>query len=82
MIDSYNHLKDNPLTEQEGGNHYKSFVIQPVEFAMLNGLDACQANIVKYVCRYKDKNGVADLLKAKHYVDLLIYFYEKENKSD
>lgn len=59
---------------QVGGNHYKQFKIQPIEFCMKNGLNACQTNIVKYICRYKDKNGKEDLLKALHYVGLLEQF--------
>lgn len=57
---------------QVGGNHYKDMVIQPIEFTMKNNLNFCQGNIVKYVTRYKHKNGIEDLKKAKHYIDLLI----------
>lgn len=63
-----------PLDVQEGGSHYKNYKVQPVEFAMINGLDLCQANVVKYVCRFRDKGGKEDLMKAKHYIDLLIHF--------
>lgn len=64
----------DPLDKQVGGSHYKGYTIQPVEFAMSNNLNLCQANVVKYVCRYKDKGGLDDLLKAIHYVELLIKF--------
>ena len=37
-----------------------------------NGLGYCEANIVKYVSRWRGKNGLEDLLKARHYIDLLI----------
>lgn len=67
------------LDVQVGGNHYKKYKIQPVEFSMANNLNYCQANIVKYVVRYKDKNGIEDLEKAKHYIDLLI---ELENNAE
>jgi hypothetical protein len=60
------------LEVQVGGNHYKDMKIQPIEFIMKNDLNFCQGNIVKYVTRYKHKNGIEDLKKAKHYVDLLI----------
>lgn len=59
---------------QEGGTHYKHYEIQPVEFAMRNKLDLCQANIVKYTVRFRDKGGKEDLLKARHYIDLLIEY--------
>lgn len=63
---------NNPLQTQVGGNHYKDFKIQPVEFIHANGLDFLQGNIIKYTMRHKEKNGKQDLLKARHYLDLLI----------
>lgn len=60
--------------KQIGGNHYKNYEIQPVEFAMKNNLNLCQANVVKYIVRYKDKGGREDLLKARHYIDLLLEY--------
>ena len=56
---------------QVGGDHYKKMKIQPIDFIMANELDYCQANVIKYVCRYEDKNGVEDLDKAMHYLQLL-----------
>ena len=64
--------KHNPLQIQIGGNHYKNYKIQPVEFCQLNRIPYCEANIIKYACRWKDKGGIKDLEKIKHYVDLLI----------
>ncbi len=63
---------NDPLQTQVGGNHYKDFKIQPVEFIHANGLDFLQGNIIKYTMRHKNKNGKQDLLKARHYLDLLI----------
>lgn len=65
-------VKDNPLDKQVGGNHYKDMAIQPVEFIERNGLGFCVGNCIKYLCRHKRKNGKEDLLKAKHFIDLLI----------
>jgi hypothetical protein len=31
-----------------------------------------EGNVIKYVSRWRKKNGIADLEKAKHYIDLLI----------
>lgn len=62
---------------QVGGNHYKDFAIQPLEFIVANNLDFVQGNVVKYVVRYKTKNGLEDLKKARHYIDLLIELEEK-----
>jgi hypothetical protein len=66
------------LSEQIGGNHYKQFKIQPVEYIHANGLGFCQGNVIKYVTRYKDKGGVSDLEKAKHFIDLLIELEKRE----
>lgn len=65
---------------QIGGSHYKDMMIQPTEFIHKNNLSFIQGNIIKYVCRYKFKNGVEDLEKAKHYIDLLIEFEKEEIK--
>ena len=69
------------LETQIGGNHYKDMVIQPLEFIMANNLPYCEANIIKYVCRYKSKNGLQDLLKAKHYLDILIEHEQRRIES-
>lgn len=63
---------DNALSRQVDGGHYVSFPIQPVEFITKNHIGFCEGNVIKYVCRWRDKNGVRDLEKAKHYIDLLI----------
>jgi hypothetical protein len=62
----------NPLKSQVGGQHYSKMKIQPVEFITKNDLSYLQGNVIKYICRYKDKNGKEDLEKIKHYVDLII----------
>ncbi|WP_444939058.1 hypothetical protein [Microbulbifer sp. JMSA002] len=56
---------------QEGGSHYKKLAIQPMQYSMANGLDACQHTIVKYVTRHEDKAGIADLRKARHTLEIL-----------
>lgn len=60
------------MARQEGGAHYKGYAIQPVEYAQRNALRYCEANVVKYVTRHRDKNGAADLRKAIHYIELLL----------
>ena len=61
----------NAWDKQVGGDHYKQYAIQPAQFALANGLDYAQSNAIKYIVRHKDKNGVQDLDKAIHYVELL-----------
>ena len=65
-------FKGVALSTQEGGNHYKDFPIQPIEFITKNGLSFAQGNVIKYICRYKAKNGLQDLKEARHYIDLMI----------
>lgn len=64
--------KENPLDVQVGGSHYKDFPIQPIEFAMANGLNACQFNALKYVCRKKGDlaKKLEDLDKAIHVIGI------------
>lgn len=69
----------NPLTEQIGGNHYKSMVIQPVEFIHANNLGFLEGCVVKRICRWRNKNGIEDLEKIKHEVDLLISLEKKKD---
>jgi len=58
--------------KQVGGDHYARFAIQPSEFIHKNRLGFLEGNVVKYVCRHGAKHGREDLLKARHYIDLLL----------
>ena len=58
--------------KQVGGKHYLKYKIQPVEFIIKNNIGFVEGNIIKYILRFKEKGGVQDLLKAKHYIELLI----------
>ncbi len=66
------------LDVQVAGNHYKDLAIQPVEYIHANGIGYFEGNVIKYVSRWRAKNGIKDLEKAKHYIELLI---ELEGKS-
>ncbi len=52
--------------------------IEVTKFILSWCMDFCEGNIIKYIVRYKYKNGLEDLYKARKYLDLLIE--EKENK--
>jgi hypothetical protein len=67
------------LSNQVGGDHYKGKAIQPIIYIHANNLGFCEANVVKYVTRHKEKNGAADIKKAIHYLELLL---ELEYKND
>ncbi len=60
------------LTKQVAGTHYKDLPIQPVEYIHANAIGYFEGNVIKYVSRWRKKNGIADLEKAKHYIELLI----------
>lgn len=60
------------LDSQIGGGHYKERGIQPVVYIHSNKLNFLEGCIVKRITRWRDKNGLEDLLKIKHEVDLLI----------
>jgi hypothetical protein len=66
------------MEHQVGGNHYKNKSIQPIDYIIGNNLGFCEGNVIKYVTRYKDKNGVEDLMKAKQYIEFLIEELNKE----
>ena len=65
--------------EQIGGKHYTNLQIQPDEYAHRNGLSFMQGNAIKYITRYKFKNGKEDLLKAISVIQKLIEFEYPES---
>jgi len=64
------------LDTQVGGNHYKDMPIQFIDFVTQNDIPFREASIIKYVCRHKTKDGLKDLKKAEHYLQMLIKSYE------
>ena len=62
----------NANDKQVGGQHYSAKAVQPWDYITSNNLGYLEGNVVKYVSRWKEKNGVEDLLKAKHYLEKLI----------
>lgn len=69
------------LDTQVSGSHYKDMAMQPVEFIHANGIGYFEGNVIKYVARWRKKNGVADLEKARHYIDLLIELERRRDDS-
>lgn len=59
------------LNTQIGGSHYKDYKIQPIEFIQVNSIPFIEGNAIKYICRHATKNGVQDIDKAIHYLELL-----------
>ena len=73
--------KQPALATQVGGAHYKHLAIQPVEYCQRNRLPYCEASVVRYVTRHREKNGRQDLEKAIHCLQLLIEMEYPEKKA-
>lgn len=73
-------MYDSALTIQEGGDHYKKQKIQPVVYCHANGIPFIEGNVIKYVTRWRDKGGIADLRKARHFIDMLIELEERAER--
>ena len=73
-------MKANDI--QIGGDHYKDKSIQPWDYIISNNLGYLEGNIVKYVSRWKNKDGVRDLKKARHYLDKLIETIEANDETN
>ena len=70
--------QESALDKQVSGDHYKDKGIQPIVYIHANNLGFCEANVVKYVTRHKEKNGAADIRKAIHYLELLLELEYKD----
>ena len=69
--------------KQIGGKHYLKYKIQPSRFVVENKLLYPEGCVIKYILRHQDKGGKEDLLKAKHFIDMIIerdYKDEKEKQ--
>jgi hypothetical protein len=64
--------KSSASSTQVGGGHYVKQAIQTWDYIAANGIGYFEGNVIKYVSRWKDKGGVQDLEKARHYLDKLI----------
>ncbi len=67
------------LDVQIAGDHYKSLKIQPIEYIHANNIPFAEGCAIKYLTRWRDKGGIKDLEKAKHFIELLI---ELETRND
>ena len=57
--------------------HYNQGGIEPIDYIVKNKLSYCEGNVVKYITRWRHKNCIQDLKKAKQYIDFII---DKEAK--
>ena len=70
MSETHIHLKPTP--DSITPSHYKQGFIEVIDFILDQSMDYLEGNVVKYVSRYKYKNGLEDLQKAKWYIEKLI----------
>ena len=61
--------------KQVGGAHYKTRAIAPWDFISINCISYLCGNAIKYLVRWRDKGGIADLEKAKHYLEKAIEIF-------
>ena len=60
-------------------SHYKQGSIETIEYILDQKMNYLEGNVVKYISRYKKKNGLEDLHKAKWYIERLIKEYNENN---
>jgi hypothetical protein len=72
-------MSNKVFFKQIGGAHYKKYKIQPSRFINENKILFAEGNAIKYICRHQDKGGKQDLLKAIHYIEMIIERDYKKN---
>ena len=75
IANGHNDMTKEDLKSLERVNHPKHYTngkIEPIDYINGNGMDYLEGNIIKYISRYKFKNGLEDLEKAKFYLNMLI----------
>ena len=65
-------MSNKVFFKQVGGSHYKKYKIQPSRFINENKILFAEGNANKYICRHQDKGKKQDLLKAIHYIQMII----------
>ena len=70
--------------KQIGGSHYQGMRIQPSQFVIENKMLFPEGSAIKYICRHSKKDGKQDLLKAIHFIEMIIErdYSEKQNESE
>ena len=72
LISDKVYAANNATSEQVGGSHYKDMKIQPIEFIHKNNIPFMEGNIIKYICRHRNKNKAEDIKKVIHYCKLIL----------
>jgi hypothetical protein len=71
IVTSSSGTPDSSLKIQVGGDHYRQYKHQPIVIARDNELDAMQFSVIKYVMRHKNKDGLKDIRKAIHFLQMI-----------
>lgn len=58
--------------EQFGGDHYKGLKIEVWDYVTANNIPYMEGQIIRYATRWRDKGGMQDLFKLRHYAEKLI----------
>lgn len=70
------------LETQIGGDHYTRMKIQPVQFIYENDIPFIEGCVIKYVSRWREKGGIDDLRKARHFLGILIALESNKSPTD
>lgn len=63
-------------------NHYKQGNIEVIDFILDQRMSYLEGNIIKYVSRYKYKNGLEDLKKAQWYLNKIMLELTKTEETE
>ena len=66
------------MSNNTNPKHYTDLKIPPIEYIKANNIEWNAGNVIKYISRYKTKNGLEDLKKAQWYLNDLIKDIENE----
>ena len=58
--------------KQHGGSHYQKYKIQPSKFVVENELLYPEGCAIKYIIRHRDKGKKQDILKAIHFLEMIL----------
>ena len=61
-----------PYNKQIGGSHYQKYKIQPSKFVIENKLLYPEGCAIKYIIRHQDKGKKQDILKAIHFLEMIM----------
>ena len=73
---------NSSYNKQVGGSHYLKYKIQPSKFVIENKLLFPEGSVIKYILRHQNKDGKKDLLKAIHFIEMIIERDYKEIKQE